>query len=164
MSNEHPTCVIDRFEGPYFFLSNFYEFPITYFGDRYPSTENAYQAAKVDPTVRDKPCADKTGKLRHWFEHLTLPPGKSKKLGRILPLRDGWDKGIKDTVMKEVLAIKFSDPQLQKWLLDTGDAKLIEGNWWGDTYWGVCEGMGLNKLGIALMYLRTRIRLENALN
>ena len=31
---------------------------------------------------------------------------------------------------------------------------LIEGNWWKDTYWGVCDGKGQNKLGELLMKVR----------
>jgi predicted NAD-dependent protein-ADP-ribosyltransferase YbiA (DUF1768 family) len=32
--------------------------------------------------------------------------------------------------------------------------ELIEGNWWGDTYWGVCNGVGENHLGKLLMKIR----------
>lgn len=28
--------------------------------------------------------------------------------------------------------------------MDTGDAILIEGNYWNDTYWGKCNGEGQN--------------------
>jgi hypothetical protein len=39
-------------------------------------------------------------------------------------------------------------------LIQTGDAYLIEGNTWGDQYWGVCDGQGLNSLGLLLMETR----------
>lgn len=156
--------VIDSFSGEYAFLSNFYEHLIEYMGFRFPSTENAYQAAKVDPCFREMGYEDAKGMTRWWKEHLTITPGRSKKLGRILPLRQDWDKGIKDAVMREVLAIKFSNPELRQKLLDTEEAKLIEGNWWSDHYWGVCKGVGKNRLGEELMYLRARIRLETLLN
>lgn len=41
-----------------------------------------------------------------------------------------------------------------KKLIKTGDAELIEGNWWGDKYWGMCNGEGMNKLGKILMQVR----------
>jgi predicted NAD-dependent protein-ADP-ribosyltransferase YbiA (DUF1768 family) len=39
-------------------------------------------------------------------------------------------------------------------LLDTGTQTLVEGNWWGDVFWGVCKGVGSNHLGKLLMKLR----------
>ena len=35
---------------------------------------------------------------------------------------------------------KFTDPMLAEMLLATGDAELIEGNNWGDCYWGRVDG------------------------
>jgi predicted NAD-dependent protein-ADP-ribosyltransferase YbiA (DUF1768 family) len=43
-------------------------------------------------------------------------------------------------------------------LLETGDAELIEGNDWGDTFWGVCGGKGNNFLGKLLMEVRKELR------
>ena len=57
---------------------------------------------------------------------------------------------------------KFSkNPILKAKLLATGDAELIEGNWWNDTYWGVCKGVGKNKLGKILMRVRDELNKEN---
>jgi len=39
-----------------------------------------------------------------------------------------------------------------------GNRDLVEGNDWGDTYWGQCKGRGQNHLGKLIM----RIRAENA--
>jgi len=39
-------------------------------------------------------------------------------------------------------------------LLQTGDEELIEGNKWGDRFWGVCKGKGKNNLGKILMKIR----------
>ena len=36
----------------------------------------------------------------------------------------------------------------------TGDAVLVEGNWWRDDFWGVYEGKGQNILGKILMIVR----------
>jgi predicted NAD-dependent protein-ADP-ribosyltransferase YbiA (DUF1768 family) len=42
--------------------------------------------------------------------------------------------------------------------LDTGKRFLMEGNYWKDTYWGVCNGDGDNRLGEMLMRVRREIR------
>ena len=42
----------------------------------------------------------------------------------------------------------------------TEDAELIEGNWWKDTYWGICDGVGENRLGQMLMWIRDLCRAE----
>lgn len=43
-------------------------------------------------------------------------------------------------------------------LLKTGDEELVEGNTWGDTFWGVCKGKGRNELGKILMKVREEFR------
>ena len=60
--------------------------------------------------------------------------------------------------MHSILQAKFAVPQLRDALLATGDAELVEGNTWGDTYWGVCRGRGRNQLGQTLMRIRDDIR------
>lgn len=60
--------------------------------------------------------------------------------------------------MEQILRVKFSDPTLRKLLLDTGNAKLIEGNTWNDTFWGVCRGKGQNNLGLILQKLRAEFQ------
>ena len=43
-------------------------------------------------------------------------------------------------IMHSLLRSKFFDhPDMARRLLDTGDARLVEGNTWGDTFWGVCR-------------------------
>jgi predicted NAD-dependent protein-ADP-ribosyltransferase YbiA (DUF1768 family) len=60
--------------------------------------------------------------------------------------------------MLDALRDKFSDPELRAKLLATGDEFLVEGNHWGDTYWGVCNGKGRNMLGSLLMKVREEIK------
>jgi predicted NAD-dependent protein-ADP-ribosyltransferase YbiA (DUF1768 family) len=74
-------------------------------------------------------------------------------------LRLDWDK-MKLFIMASLLRQKFSDPALGKKLLDTKHIYLIEGNNWGDDYWGVYEGRGTNHLGVLLMNLRDELRKE----
>lgn len=63
--------------------------------------------------------------------------------------------------MERVIYEKFSqNKDLKKMLLDTGDSYLEETNTWGDTYWGVCNGVGKNHLGDILMDTRTTLRME----
>ena len=53
------------------------------------------------------------------------------------------------------LRAKFRSPLLRGWLRETGAEELVEGNYWGDTFWGVCRGEGENKLGKLLMQVRS---------
>lgn len=135
---------IHSFRGEYAFLSNFWRAPVLYDGMRFPSAETAFQAAKtLDPALRES--------------FTSLSPGDAKRRGREVPLRADWED-VKLGIMADILRAKFADPVLRRALLATGDAKLVEGNQWGDTFWGVCRGQGANWLGTLLMDLRTRLR------
>lgn len=137
--------MINKFHGEYRWLSNFWPCTIRFNGEIYPSVEHAFQAAKSqDPVVRK--------------EIAQAPsPGSAKRMGRRVQLRPGWDS-MKQGVMLALLLVKFQDPELQAKLLATGDEELVEGNTWGDTYWGCCNGVGENKLGKALMQVRKILR------
>jgi hypothetical protein len=138
--------MIDDFRGPYRWLSNYHEAVVTFEDDDYPSTEHAFQAAKsLDPTwrrlVREAP-----------------RPRDAKRLGRTIPLRPDWE-AVKDDVMYRVNRDKYTrHADLRARLLDTGRAQLIEGNTWGDRVWGVCDGVGENRLGRILMLIRTELQ------
>ncbi len=135
------TDVIDSFHGDNHWLSNFEHSPIVYLGRLYATVEHAYQAAKAR-TVED-------------LEYIrsSSTPGTAKARGRRVLMKEGWDDE-KVAVMRELLERKFSIPEFRDRLIATGDTELIEGNWWGDTFWGVCEGVGRNELGILLMEIR----------
>ena len=149
---------ITSFRDEYRFLSNFY--PCTLYalasGRTYtfPSVEHAYQAMK-------------TTKLKNWdkFTDKDMTPGQAKRAGkRQSPLRADWDD-VKLHMMEFFVNNKFiNDEDLEQKLLDTGDAELIEGNSWDDTYWGVCNGKGENNLGKILMRVREQIRLHHSRN
>jgi hypothetical protein len=56
-----------------------------------------------------------------------------------------------------MLVQKFAIPELRQQLIDTGDARIIEGNTWGDVFWGVCKGKGENHLGRLIESIRESI-------
>ena len=140
--------MINRFYGRYRFLSNFYGAPVEYEGVCYPTVEHAFQAAKtldegLRIVVRDLPT-----------------PGHAKRFGRRLSHRPSWEK-IKLGIMGDLVWLKFSgDRRLAVKLLRTKDVELVEGNTWGDSFWGVCNGKGENHLGKILMRVRDRLRQE----
>jgi N-glycosidase YbiA len=138
---------IDRFDGPNRFLSNFYPSPITVSGIVYPTVEHAFQAAKTtDPVLR---------------RHIAMlsTPGEAKRAGRRLELREGWD-GLRIDAMRWLLAMKFAPGStLASWLIATDPAELIEGNDWGDTFWGMVGERGENHLGRLLMQHRAVLRM-----
>jgi ribA/ribD-fused uncharacterized protein len=133
--------VIDSFQGEYRWLSNFAPVSIVFDGVEYPSTEHAYQAAKT---------TDKDIRL---IISQTQKAGEVKKLGRTINIRDDWDS-IKYETMKKLLWQKFNKDPYKSKLMATGEQEIIEGNWWGDTYWGVCKGVGDNNIGKLIMKIR----------
>jgi ribA/ribD-fused uncharacterized protein len=139
--------VIDRFDGEHRFLSNFFVHELRWNGVTWPNAEHAFQAAKtLDPQEAAT-------------VHAAPTPGKAKKLGRRVTLRSDWDS-VKLPIMKSILEAKFAVPELRERLLATGHAELIEGNTWGDQFWGVCDDIGHNWLGKLLMMLRNELRWE----
>lgn len=139
---------IDSFFGEYRWLSNYWLCVIVYQGVTYKSVEHAYQSLKVDDPVLANKIANSS------------TPNQAKKLAQApVQRRPNWEQ-TKVSVMKDLLRIKFSDPVLRAKLLATGDAELVEGNTWGDTFWGVCRGIGQNHLGKLLMEVRAEIVAE----
>jgi ribA/ribD-fused uncharacterized protein len=133
---------IDSFSGEHSFLSSFHPSPITIQGITWPTVEHAFQAAKTKDI-------DARVDIR-----LASTPGKAKRLGRRVELRSDWES-IKVDVMEDLLRRKFAPGTALRQQLDaTSPAELIEGNHWGDTFWGVCRGVGRNQLGLLLMKIR----------
>lgn len=133
--------IIDSFSGEYAFLSNFYIEPDG------THVEGEYQSMKTIPNslhLRD------------------MKPGQAKRAGAQIKelgkLRPDWFE-ISLDLMEFFVTWKFlHHPELTQKLLDTGDAVLIEGNNWGDTFWGQVDGKGDNHLGKILMKVRSGIR------
>lgn len=153
----NPTCEpITSFSGDYAFLSNFWvdPHPVAYSHPRFPTlqpvpyetSEHAYQAAKA------------TNRADHDRVASAKGPGAAKRAGRRIDVWADWDV-IRVPVMTDIIAAKFAaGSELAAKLLATGDAQLIEGNYWGDTFWGVCNGRGSNMLGVILMARRAQLR------
>lgn len=149
--------IISRFAGEYRFLSNFFQqridlvctppmFGLNTCGTA-RSVEHAYQAAK---------CCDREN--AEWV--LRAPTsGDAKRRGRQVIMRSDWEE-IRLIVMRDLLALKFSagGGLLSSKLLATHDAFLVEGNNWGDIFWGQYQGVGQNWLGHLLMARRAEIR------
>ena len=138
--------MINKFDGKYAFLSNYYPCAVFYEGIAYPSVEHAFQAAKtLDMTQRYEIANMKT-------------PGAAKRAGRKLNLRSDWEE-VKEQVMEDCLREKFRDTELMVKLIGTDGHFLIEGTTWHDQCWGICTcekcgGNGENKLGKLLMKIR----------
>lgn len=145
--------MIKEFQGDYRFLSNFYPSEID-FEFRGNGFKGLMRAATVEHAYQAQKAANSFDALRIVG---ASTPGWAKKLGKAIMLRPDWD-AIKLGVMEELLRIKFNNPVLAKMLLATGDHELVEGNWWNDTYWGVCKGVGQNNLGKLLMEIREEMR------
>lgn len=139
---------ITRFEGDYFFLSNFFLADITYRGNAFLSTEHAYQASKTT----------------NYNDFIRVQqadtPAEAKAIANRLARVHDWED-IKVDVMKKVITAKFiQHSALALMLANTEDRFLVEGNYWGDTFWGVCKGRGRNMLGQILMDVREKLKNE----
>jgi ribA/ribD-fused uncharacterized protein len=129
------------FSGKKAFLSNFYRDQEGF------CVEHRYQAAKAaNDGDRDWILSAKT-------------PGEAKRRGRVIQKWDKFEEN-KFDIMLNLVRQKFANSELQQMLLDTENEELVEGNNWGDTYWGVCNGVGENHLGKILMQVRQEIRDE----
>lgn len=139
------SVTISSFNGTHRFLSNFYPAPVTLAGEVYRTVEHAYVAAKTNDTF-----------VRATIRGIAKP-GDVKRVGRKIDLRADWDS-VKLTVMEDLVRQKFQVEPLRTWLVATGDQELIEGNHWGDRFWGMCQGTGENHLGKILMKVRGELK------
>jgi ribA/ribD-fused uncharacterized protein len=148
--------VIQEFSGPFRWLSNFWllDQPVhDDLGLAWPTVEHAYQASKTELIETRRLLGRQAG----------INAGTAKRLGRSLALRPDWD-AMKSPVMLALLLQKFQQPDLKAKLLATGETRLVEGNRWGDRFWGVDlrTGEGRNELGRLLMLVRDELRAQTA--
>lgn len=146
---------IRSFRGNNRFLSNFYLVRLF----NYPSNENFFQAMKFP----------KGSEHREKIRRMT--PGQAKRYAREnnKEWREDW-RDINLEVMFTGLKEKFRPGSvLAQHLITTGDAYLVEGNYWHDNFWGDCTcenkdgkhpdclGGGENYLGQMLMWIREEL-------
>lgn len=135
------------FKDKYFFLSNFYPCDVTIEinGEKikYKNAEAAYQAQK-NYSVADK--------------FVLLSGAEAKKLGSQIPITTECWNTEKLYAMAKVLHSKFTHYGLL-FMLKLVKEEIIEDNYWGDTFWGICNNKkykneGKNILGKMLMNIR----------
>lgn len=136
---------IESFKGEYRWLSNFYPCFLPLMDGIIPSTvEHAYQALKFISSDNRRSILKADA------------PGKAKRLGKVYTdIRPDWEK-VKVLFMQTLIDMKFSrnNPALCTLLINTKNEDIVEGNTWGDTFWGVCNGEGQNILGKLIMARR----------
>ena len=138
--------MIAAFKGEHRFLSNFFPAPVVWLGHTYPTVEHAFQAAKfaAHPEI-----------IKQIQEAET--PGDPKRIANKnkMLIEPSWCLYVRELVMWHLLNQKFAPGSHFATLLRlTGTQELVEGNTWGDVFWGVCEGKGQNNLGRQLMAIR----------
>jgi ribA/ribD-fused uncharacterized protein len=142
---------VTRYEGYFEFLSNFHPCMTMYLGEAYPTVEHAYQAAKFpDP------------KIRTVVRGLPRPADAKHYARDNKRLQDPDFHERKVNVMFALNWQKFNKQPFRTQLANTGKVLLVEGNEWGDKFWGVCQGEGLNHLGRLQMKLRLMAHFEDA--
>lgn len=131
-------------------LSNFFYAPFELEGRVWPTVEHYYVAMKnSDP---------------EWQERVrkTESPGRVKRMGRQVQLRDNWDT-IKIIFMEKAVRAKFSQNHaLRHLLIDTGNRPLhenCEDPWWGG---GPNFPKGRDLLGKILGRVRIELQKEVA--
>lgn len=139
-------------EKPYGVFSNLYKRPITFEGVEYPTSEHAYQAGKP-----------RKDSVRAWLMAAPSPSLLAMAAHGLYvwDVHPDWSKTKFDR-MKRVLQAKFTQhPDLQKILLSTGEARLVEAATVDNAVnrlWGEVKGTGKNMLGTLLMEVRSEIR------
>lgn len=147
------TGAILKFSGEHAFLSNFYVAPFRWRGWVFRTAEHAFQAAKmyhiIDPTIVQ---------MQNYLEKIQAEekPTKAKYHGKSVKIDvESWNS-MRVQYMREIIHSKFYDVrELGGKLINTGATMLIEGNDWGDKFWGRCfengKWVGMNTLGVILM-------------
>lgn len=135
--------MITSFRGEYRFMSNFWPEPVEGPGQIiYPTVEHAYVAYKSgDPYI--------------WKQVAEIStPANVKRFGRKIKIRPNWNE-VKLPIMRNLVWQKFQNPDLFRMLQETRPQEIVEGNTWGDTFWGQCPiGKGHNHLGKIIMEIR----------
>lgn len=142
--------IISSFTDQYSFLSNFHRWKVIHRGMFYNTAEHAFQANKAE------------SREEHDWVMLSASPGVAKRRSRKVTIRPDWED-VKVEVMFSIVQAKFNPIARADKLRATGNATLIEGNYWHDQFWGNCECAthadieGRNMLGKILMFVRSEL-------
>jgi ribA/ribD-fused uncharacterized protein len=143
--------MIKQFSKENRWLSNFSPATIIHEGITYPSVEHFYVAMKsADKGIREQIAALDTA-------------GQAKRVGREIEKTTGLPKDWhteKLVHMRFALEQKYNQGPYKQQLIDTGGQTIIEGNTWGDEFWGVNlkTDEGENNLGIMIMEIRENLK------
>lgn len=138
-------------EKPYGAFSNLYRREIEFEGEKFATSEHAYQAGKAR-----KP------EVRKWLMEAPSPALLAMAAHGLYvwDINSDWSK-IKFDRMKRVLQAKFTQHEdLKQLLLSTGTARLVESATVDNAVnrlWGEVNGVGKNKLGELLMEVRAEL-------
>jgi len=141
-------------DAPYYEFTNFASVPVTYNERIYPTSEHLFQSLKFIEEedielIRSQPSP------RDAFDMAQRMRTKVRK---------GWlEDCLNIQMMEKVVQLKFTqDESLKRMLLATGDAILIEDSPI-DPFWGIgADGKGKNKLGEALMKVRSQLHKDSS--
>lgn len=143
-------------EKPYGAFSNLYRREIEFEGEKFATSEHAYQAGKAR-----KP------EVRKWLMEAPSPALLAMAAHGLYvwDINSDWSR-IKFDRMKRVLQAKFTQHEdLKLLLLSTGTARLVESATVDNAVnrlWGEVGGVGKNKLGELLMEVRSELAAATA--
>jgi ribA/ribD-fused uncharacterized protein len=149
---------IVRFDKENYYLSNFFPAQLNIRNRTtdtvytFETNEAAFQAAKWSAML-DQSSEAIGAYIRKCSD--THSATLVKRAGRSVKIDvDKWD-AMKVYAMSDLVWTKFLQHEdLRQKLIDTGASLLVEGNDWGDVFWGRVDGRGLNVLGSILMNVR----------
>ena len=149
------STAIDQFSGEFAFLANDYPAPVVYEGVVYSTAEHAYQAAKTENLDQRRSI------------QAAATAVEARTRGASVTLRPNWHT-VSLRILEEILRDKFMrNPELYARLLETGTARLVNGNDAGDLWYGciwnsaMARWIGKNHLGRILMRLRDEFRRQH---
>jgi ribA/ribD-fused uncharacterized protein len=153
------TYLIDKFTGEYSFLSNFYAGKPIHARSlgmhefKFPTGEHLFQAYKARAMEYE---------VRAEYIEMVIEnpdPLHAKRAGKRAKIDVNIWNAIRINAMENTVRFKFEgERDLAGKLVDTSPAMLIEGNTWGDTFWGRANGAGYNMLGVILMERRAILK------
>lgn len=141
------------FHGPMYFLCNSYESSVQFGSEQFPTCEHLFHWLRV-------PVSNPLLKCR--IKNASTVKDVHAIMNRVSDLNRFGSKAEEEVfhinIMRLSLQCKFNDPKLKSRLLDTGTQELVNYNFWNDTFWGVCNGVGKNHLGKLLMEIRESLK------